>query len=372
LASNFSGSYGTNYLSELENLWAKYIGTKYAVGYSSGTTTLHGALHALGVGRGDEVLVPALNVIMTSNAVVMAGAIPVFVDVCEDTFCINPEDAAQKMTRKTKAMIPVAFYGQPCDMNWLKDVAVDYDSRVIEDNAQAVGSLYKGHRLGSIGDIASFSFESSKCIAAGTGGILTTSDKEYYDELRSFRFHGYKLTQEVSDPHQAKDIMQDPTYERHEKFGWSYVLPELCAAVLISQVQRADWFVQRRVDVSRRYQDAIIDSKADYLIPQVESKGTLNGRWTYAVRFIGTLSEWRSFRKQYMKNGGDGIYGCFQVVYNEPVYRNHLVDWKASSGHCEVAEKIQPQLMQFANNYGSVEEAELKVEALRKTIKDWR
>jgi len=378
LASNFSSSRGTNYCLELEKLWAEKIGTKYAVVYTSGTTTLHAALHVLGVGKDDEVICPALNVIMTSNAVIFNGSVPVFADVQEDTFNVDPADIEKKITDKTKAIFMVPFYGSPCDVDEILRIGHEYNIPVIEDNAQAVGAKYKGKILGSLGGISSFSMESSKTIVTGQGGVCCTNDKDLYSKLRSFRFHGYRVVSEVTDPHTAKDVFQDPDYCRHVKFGWSYLLPEVACAIGVGQMERFDFFVNLRKEIGRMYEEVVDGS--DLLVPQYVSKKCESAYWTFAAKFQGTKDEWRRFRKLYMANGGDGIYACFQVPYKEPVYMCPEPQYlsilnksrRGNRWNCEVAERIQPMLMQFCSNYGSVEEAELKVEALRKAIKQWR
>ncbi len=358
---------------QLEELWAKKIGAKYAVTFTSGTATLHSALNAIGVKSNDEVIVPALGVIMTANAVIYQNAIPVFADVEEDTFNINPDDIRKKITSKTEAIMPIATYGLPPNMDEIMEIAEEHNLAVIEDNAEAVGAVYKGKNLGTIGDISSFSLENSKCFVCGDGGIVTTNSEKLAGRLRAFQFHGYNVLTNVHDPHTAKNIFQDPDYKRHVSFGWSYKLPEVACAIAISQVERWQELIDLRCKIAKLY-DEVVDN-CDFMTSQHASQGYKNVYWTYAVKFEGNKNKWRRFRKTYMKNGGDGIYACWSLVYDEPVYKKRLFDSRIRPINlkqpCPVAEKLQPKIMQFCTNYGSKAEALPKVEALRKTIKEF-
>lgn len=164
---------------------------------------------------------------------------------------------------------------------------------------------------------------------------------------------------------------------RHTSFGWTYKMPEVCCAIAISQVERFDEFVDLRCEIAKLYDEAVEDCA--FIIPQFVPKDCKNVYWTYAVKFQQSKKDWRSFRKMYMEKGGDGIYACWSVPYLEPVYAQGIVNRRFPmrmpiyhKGLCPTAEKIQPKIMQFPTNYGSIEEAMPKVEALRKTIREFR
>jgi len=194
---------------ELEQQFAKKMGSKYAIAFNSGTSTLHAALLAIGIKRGDKVIVPALGPIMTSAAVVHAGGIPVFADVQESTFNIDPEDIKRKMTPEIKAIIGVHLYGLPCDMDALKSFGVP----VIEDCAQALLATYKGKTAGTIGAFGSFSFENSKHISCGEGGMLLTDDERLATLARQIGGHGFVgLTSDSGRVKQNKEIFQHNIY----------------------------------------------------------------------------------------------------------------------------------------------------------------
>jgi perosamine synthetase len=380
LKSNFSASHPTHMCSDLEALFAKKVNAKYGIAFNSGTTTLHGCVGVAGVGPGDEVIVPALNVLHTAAAVLYQNAVPVFADSEEDTFNINPDSIEERITPQTKAIIVVSLYGLPVDFDRILKIAKEHDLVVIEDDAEAHGAVYKGKTLGSIGDMASFSFEASKVIAVGDGGIVTTSKKEYADKLRAFAFLGYKvMSSDVGDARNVKDIFQDPSYSRHGTFGFSYKMPEVACAIGISQVERYDYFVNLRCQIAKMYDEAL--EHCDWMIPQFVPNGRKNTYWTYAVKYEG--KDWRRFRKEYMKNGGDGIYAAWTPTYLETVFQNGEFYGKGcptkcplykgkvnyKKGLCPVTEKVQPKIMQFCTNYGSIEEAAPKIKALEKTIK---
>ena len=380
LKSNFSASHPTNMCQKLEGLFAEKVGAKYGIAFNSGTTTLHGCVAVAGIGPGDEVIVPALNVLHTAAAVLYQNAVPVFADSEEDTFNINPDSIEERITPRTKAIIAVSLYGLPVDFDRILKIAKEHNLVVIEDNAEAHGAIYKGKTLGSIGDMASFSFEASKVIAVGDGGIVTTSNNEYANKLRAFAFLGYKvMSSDVGDARNVKDIFQDPSYSRHGTFGFSYKMPEVACAIGISQVERYDYFVNLRCQIAKMYDEVL--ENCDWMIPQFVPNDRKNTYWTYAVKYEG--KDWRRFRKEYMKNGGDGIYAAWTPTYLETVFQKGEFYGKGcptrcplykgevtyKKGLCPVAEKVQPTIMQFCTNYGSIKEATPKIKALEKTIK---
>jgi len=380
LKSNFSASNSTNMCQRLEELFAEKVGTKYGITFNSGTTTLHGCVAVAGIGPGDEVIIPALNVLHTTAAILYQNAIPVFADSKEDTFNIDPDSIEERITPMTKAIIPVSLYGLPVDFDRILKIAKEHNLAVIEDNAEAHGAIYKGRKLGSIGDMASYSFESSKHIAVGDGGIVTTNNKDLANKLRAFSFLGYQvMTSDVGDARNVKDIFQDPNYKRHVTFGFSYKMPEVACAIGISQIERYEHFINLRCEIAKLYTEVIED--CDWMVPQHVPKDRKNTYWTYAIKYEG--KDWKGFRIAYMKNGGDGIYAAWTPTYLETVFQNDVFYGKGcptkcplykgkinyKKGLCPVTEKIQPKIMQFCTNYGSLEEAMPKIEALKKTIK---
>ena len=189
------------YIGKFEEEFARYCGCKYGVAVHNGTVALHLALCALGVGKGDEVLVPDLTFVATVNAVIYTGAKPIYVDVHPRYWCIDPEKIEERITRRTKAIIPVHLYGHPCDMDAIRDIAEDHDLYVIEDAAEAHGAEYKGQKAGSLGDIACFSFYGNKIITTGEGGMCVTNNEELAEKMRlpQETIEAIKLAAEVHD-----------------------------------------------------------------------------------------------------------------------------------------------------------------------------
>ena len=374
---------GGSWTIGLEQAFSKRIGTRYGVAFNSGTSTLHAALEAVGVGPGDEVISPALTVIMDSTATFHANAVPVYCDVDEDTFNLDPAKLEALITSKTKAIIAVALYGLSPDYDRILEIAKKHNIAVIEDNAQAVLSTYKGKTLGTIGDIASFSFENTKHISCGEGGMILTDSEEYAEKCRKLGGHGFKnLRAEDGRVRLNADMFQNPAYKRHDSLGWNYRMPEFTAAVAFAQLERVDTLVQMRKDSAKIFIDAIGD--CDFLVPQKEPEGCENTYYSLGVRYLGEEKlgvSWADFRKEYVEMGGDGYYGAWSVPYLEPVISERVFAKRLPSvyenvsyheGLCPVAEKVQKQIMQMKTNYRDIELAKQKADVLARLIRKYR
>ena len=349
---------GGDWNHTLEQRFAEKFKAKYAIAMNSGTATLHTALKAVGIGPGDEVISPALTVIMDATATIHAGAMPVFADVLPDTFNIDPADIERKITSKTKAIIAVALYGLNPDMGAIMQIALKHNLIVIEDNAQAFNPEYRLR-----GHFASYSFETTKHISCGEGGILITNDKGLAENARKIAGHGFKnLCADEGRTRLNQEVFQDPSYKRHDVIGMNYRMPEFNAAIALAQLERADELVHMRKVAAKHFINAM--AFCDYLTPQ---KGQPNSYYTLGAVYEGEERmgvSWKDFRKAYIKNGGDGIYSAWSVPYQEPAL-------SFPSGSCPVAETLQPKLMQFKTNYRDEDLAIKKAEALFTTIMDF-
>ncbi|MFA5089589.1 MAG: DegT/DnrJ/EryC1/StrS family aminotransferase [Candidatus Omnitrophota bacterium] len=367
----------------LERAFARKFGVKHAVALNSGTSAIHAALEAAGVGCGDEVISPALSVIMDTTATIHANAVPVYADIDPQTFTIDPNDIEDKITSKTKAIIPVSLYGLPAEMDRIMQIARKYGLVVIEDNAQCVLSNYKGRLAGTIGHMASYSFENTKHISCGEGGMLITNNERYAEAVRKIGGHGFKnLKADEGRIRLNQDIFQNPGYKRHDEIGWNYRLPEFNAAIALAQLERVNELVMMREKSAQLFMDVM--SECDYLIPQVVPAGYTNSYYTLAVIFEGQKNigvSWENFRKEYIRQGGDGIYGAWSVAYLEPVMVQRKFvkrcPWvykkiRYEKGLCPVAEALQPKIMQFKTNYRDLRLAKAKAGALWRTIKKFR
>ncbi len=228
---------------EFEKKFAEWQGSKYAISVSSGTAALHTALAALGVGPGDEVIVPSYTFIATSFSVLQAGAVPRFADVNLDDHCISVKSAAKLVNERTKAIMPVHLYGNVCDMDEINAFAEQYNLYVIEDNAEAFGGEHKGKKTGALGHIAGCSFCQNKTFTTGgEGGMVTTDDEALAWRARSFRDHGYNVRERLN----LLEMEQKLPYI-HDMLGWNYRMTEMQSAIGLAELERMDdWNMPRR------------------------------------------------------------------------------------------------------------------------------
>tara|TARA_R110000787_G_scaffold63679_3_gene143365 strand:- start:101000 stop:102190 length:1191 start_codon:yes stop_codon:yes gene_type:complete len=363
-----------NFNNLFEHNFAEKVGAQYGVTFNSGTSTLHAALHAVDVGYGDEVMIPALTVYANLAVVIAQNAVPVFIDVDPDTFNIDPADMARKVTPRTKAIMPVPLYGLPCDYDAIRAIADEHGIHVINDAAQAFLAEYKGQPIASLFPITSYSLDATKHITTGDGGMIVTNDQHLATRVRKFGSLGYRaLTGNDGRIRVNKDIFQDPSYSRHDELGLNYRMSEFAAAVGLAQTEKMEHFVKVRQDIAKMYKEAV--NGCNYIRPQHVPDDCTSAYWTYTVKYERDDVSWQDFRKKYMEFGGDGIYAAWQVLYNEVVFTSDV--WRKhcpplyddyTFERCPVAEDIQPKLMQLVANYESTEAAAPKVEALAKTI----
>ncbi|MHC4405473.1 MAG: DegT/DnrJ/EryC1/StrS family aminotransferase, partial [Planctomycetota bacterium] len=239
---------------EFEKKYAQWQGSKFAVSTSSGTSALHVALSALGIGPGDEVIVPSYTFIASSFAVVQAGAVPRFADVNLDDHCISVESAEKLVTGRTKAIMPVHLYGNVCDMDPINAFAKKHGLFVIEDNAEAFGGAYRGKKTGTLGHVAGCSFCQNKTFTTGgEGGMVTTDDEDLAWEARSFRDHGYDVKERLN----LLDLEQKLPYI-HNRVGFNYRMTEMQSAIGLAELARMDtWNMPRRRRNGRILLDAL-------------------------------------------------------------------------------------------------------------------
>ncbi len=379
LDSGFASGTSGNMNTRLEKAFAKRFNAKFAITANSGTTTLHAALWALGVRFGDEVIVTPLTVISCMNAILYCNAIPVFADIDPYTFNIDPNSIRKCITKKTKAIMAVHLYGQVCDMTEIMQIAKEHKLGVLEDCAQCYLGTHKGKIEGSFGDIASWSFENSKHITTGDGGILTCNDEEIGDNLRRLTCQGFRNATAISGKiRSSKDVFQNPKFKRHSQFGFMYRLPEVAAALGLAQINKVDWFVQLRVQMANMYRQVIDECKCDWIVPQKTPEGDINSSYAFAATLENDKIEWEEFRLKFIENGGDGFYAAWTLCYQEDSINDireflksiGLNDrFKTDQGLCPNAEIIQKKIMQFTTNQKDVSEMKVQAQALRKTIK---
>jgi len=262
-----------------EKKFAKWQGSKEAISVATGTAALHVALTALGIGPGDEVIVPSYTFIASGFSVVQAGAIPRFADVNIDDHCISVESAEKLVNERTKAIMPVHLYGNVCDMDKIMAFAKKHNLYVVEDNAEAFGGEYKGKKTGTIGDIAACSFCQNKTFTTGgEGGMVTTDNEDWAWNARSFRDHGYDVKTRLN----LLEMEQKLPYI-HNMVGWNYRMTEMQSAIGLAEMDRMDnWNLPTRQRNAHIIMDAIKDLPQVKYLP-IDTKDRVNGWFVMAI-----------------------------------------------------------------------------------------
>jgi perosamine synthetase len=255
------------YVKAFEESFSAYCDCNYGVAVCNGTVSLHLALTALGIGKGDEVIIPNFTMIASAYAVCYTGAKPVFVDADSDTWNIDTNKIEEKITKNTKAIMPVHIFGNPCNMSKIEEIAKKYNLYIIEDAAEAHGALYNGKKVGSFSDIASFSFFANKNLTTGEGGMVVMKDEKYYDKCRYLK--------NMSFPINAPRIYQ------HDDIGFNYRMSNIHAAIGLAQVEKADEYRDMRIKNHNLYKKYL--SEVDGITFQKDEENSLNVNWMNTI-----------------------------------------------------------------------------------------
>jgi dTDP-4-amino-4,6-dideoxygalactose transaminase len=349
-------------VARFEKEFAEYCGAKYAITCVNGSISLRLSLMAFGLQPGDEVIVPPYTFISTASAVIECNAVPVFVDVSPDTYNLDPVAVEKAVTPRTKAIIPVHFGGQSCDMDAIMDIAKRHNLRVLEDAAHAHGAEYKGRRLGSIGDVGSFSFQSSKNLTSGEGGIVITSDEELYKMISSLRNVGRVAGGQWYD---------------HFNPGLNYRITQMQAALLLKQLARLDEQTETR-DENGQYLNQLL-SGIEGVSPLTRGHGeTRHCYHVYIFKYdkskFNGLSK-NDFVSRLMAEGVPSLGGYPHPLYKQPLFQNAnfmnyaipaSVDYTQVS--CPVAEAACDEAVWILQHamLGTKEDMESFAEAIRK------
>jgi perosamine synthetase len=262
-AANGWGERCYDYIVRFENGFRQHLGVTHAIATSSCTGAMHMGLAALGIGRGDEVILADTNWIATAAPVVHLGATPVFVDILPDSWCIDPDDVERHITPKTKAIIATHIYGNLCDMDRLLDIGRRNNIPVIEDAAEAIGSEWHGRRAGSMGTFGTFSFHGTKTLTTGEGGMFVTSDDALFEKVLTLSNHGRAR-------HQKKQFWPDDV-------GFKYKMSNIQAALGCAQLERVESLIARKREILASYAERLKAYQSISLNP--ENTGTVNGAW---------------------------------------------------------------------------------------------
>lgn len=315
LDSSWISSKGS-YIKRFEDAFAERTMTRHATAVSNGTVALHLALVALGIGPGDEVIVPTFTYIASVNAIAYVGATPVFVDSLPDTWQIDPADVRKKITPRTRAIMAVHLYGHPCEMDALTQISSEQDLYLIEDCAEAFGSLYKGRSVGSFGHISTFSFFGNKTITTGEGGMVTTNDEKLHDRAVHFK---------------AQGVSKERQYW-HDVIGYNYRMTNICAAIGLAQLEQADTFIQRKREIAQTYKEQLTGLPIEV---HVESKDTFHSYWMASI--LVKDPQQRDPLRQHLERKGIETRPLFYPVHTMPMYK--------SQEHFPVAENLGPRGM---------------------------
>jgi len=329
-------------ITELEKKLCDLTGSKYAVVCSNGTAALHMAAIAAGLGKGDELITTPITFAASANCALYVGATPVFADINEETYNIDPDSVSAHITDKTKAVVAVDYTGQAVELDRLTKICKDNDLVLIEDGAHSVGTLYNGKGIGSIADMTTFSFHPVKTITGGEGGAVLTNSEEYYKKLLLARSHG--ITRDTSLMEHESD---GPWYYEMVDIGFNYRMTDIQAALIISQLDKLSMFKARRKEIVKKYNEAF--SKLDNIIVQKEIPESDTARHLYILRL--DTDKLTINRRQFFDALGAENVVCnvhYIPVYYFPQYER--MGYK--KGHCPKAEALYDAMMSLPLYYG--------------------
>jgi len=350
------------FVKEFEDKVANYVGAKYAVAVSNGTAALHMACFAAGIKDGDEVIVSPMTFAASANAVLYCGGVPVFADIDSVTYNIDPDRIEEKITDKTKAIIPVDFSGQPVDMDKIKEIADKHGLIIIEDAAHALGSEYKGEKVGSQADMVEFSFHPVKPITTAEGGIVTTNSEDLYKKMIIFRTHGITRDQEILNENHG------PWYYEQQQLGYNYRLTDVQSALGTSQMDKIEDFITRRREIVKLYNDAFKALKE--IVTPIEAEFSISGWHIYVIKVkpdLLTVTRKEIFEALQAENIGVNVH--YLPVYLHPYYRN----LGYAKGICPNAEELYENMITLPL-FPSMTNADVEdvVVAVKKVIDHYR
>lgn len=322
------------HVERFERAFAAAVGAREAVAVSSGTAALHAAMHAIGVGPGDEVVVPAMTFAATANAVVLQGGTPVFADVDEETLLLSPGEVERRVTPRTRAVVAVDYAGHPCDYDALGAVAGRHGLALLSDACHALGGRYRGRSVGALAAASAFSLHAVKHVTAGEGGVVTTGDAALARRARLFRNHG------IASDARLRDAAGSWFYEMVE-LGCNYRLTDLQCALATTQLAKLGRFLQRRREIARRYDAALGE------IPGVRPLGVRpdveHARHLYVVRLDpALLGLTRADLFAALRAEGIGVNVHYVPVHLHPFYRRRF---GTGPGLCPVAEAAYERIL---------------------------
>ena len=341
-------------VKEFEQVVCDYTGAKYAVAIANGTAALHAACFAAGIGIGDEVITTPITFAASANCVLYCGGTPVFADIKADTYNIDTEDIRRKITNRTKAIIPVHFTGQPCEMDEIHAIAKEYGLVVIEDAAHALGADYKGIKIGGMSDMTIFSFHPVKHITTGEGGMILTNDEKLYERLILFRSHGITRNERFMTHNEGG------WYYQQLELGYNYRITDIQCALGISQMKKLDRFVARRRKLVERYNEAF--SGMQELVCPKQQEGCHNSWHLYVIQVKNGR---RKEIYDKLQEKGIGVNVHYIPVYKHPYYQENGYE----NVKCVNAEKLYEQMISLPLYYSLTdEEQEYIIDVIKELV----
>ncbi len=310
--------------AQLEEVFAKYCGTKYAIAVNSGTAALHAGLYALRISQGDEVITSPFTFVASANAILMQNAKVVFADISENDFSLDPEEVKKKITDKTKAILPIDLYGQVYDYESMKVIAEKHNLKIVEDACQAIGAEYKGLKAGHFGDVSAFSLYATKNIMSGEGGMITTNDEELMEKCKRFRHHG----------------QSEKTRYEYWDIGYNYRMTDMSAAIGLVQLTKVEELNEKRRLHARMLTEGLSGIKG-LILPTVGE----NRRHVFHQYTIRITEEFETSREQLIDFlNGHGIGSA--IYYPKPLHlHSHFSELGYKEGDFPVAEKLAKQVL---------------------------
>lgn len=321
-------------VTEFEEVFARFAGAKYAVAVSNGTAALHAAMYALGIGPGDEVIVPPITFATTANCVVFQGGRPVFADVDQKTLLLDPGAVEKKITSKTRAIIAVDYTGHPCEYDTLRALARRYSLALVADACHALGGSYKGRPVGSLADLSTFSLHPVKPITTGEGGVITTDEEQWAQRMRLFRNHG------ITTDYRQREQQGSWFYEMVD-LGYNYRLTDFQCALGISQLRKLPSWILRRQEIAQRYDEAIAEMTG--VVPLEVRPEVSHAYHLYMIKLDpAEVGDKRAMIFQALRQEGLGVNVHYIPVHLHPFYRQQF---GTGPGLCPVAEAAYEKLI---------------------------
>ena len=345
LDTNWISSNG-KYIEQFEKEFANFCDAKYGVSCSNGTAALHLALKSVGIGDGDEVIVPDFSMIATANAVIYCGAKPIFIDANMDTWNMEITDIEENITDKTKAIMVVHTYGNPVDMDKINDIAHRHNLYVIEDAAEAHGAIYKDQMIGSLSDVAAFSFYGNKILTTGEGGMVVTNTKRIADRAKYLRNHAF-----------CKDRFT------HYDLGFNYRMTNIQAAIGLAQTEKATILRENRINNARLYNNLLKNVKGVTLPP--ESKFGSNVYWMYGILLPNHTTKLRVMEE--LEREGIQTRSFFRPMSIQPIYEK--MGLTTCSGNVHAINLYLRGLYLPSASHLTEEEIEYVCKTLKKVLK---